>query len=123
VIAVFALQQPLAPSPLLAQYCIAIAMHPEQIMKTTAIPAVRVSPALREAAEALLREGETLSAFVEDAVRRNVELRQAQKAFVERGLESAVRARKSGSYVSAATVMGKLTRRLERARRKRSPEA
>ena len=42
-------------------------------MKTAAIPAVRVSPELRQAAVELLRNGETLSGFVEEAVRRNVE--------------------------------------------------
>ena len=58
-------------------------------MKTAAIPAVRVPPELRQAAEDVLQIGETLSGFVEEAVRRNVEFRQAQKAFVERGLASA----------------------------------
>jgi len=53
-------------------------------MKTAAIPAVRVSPELRQAAEEVLQSGETLSGFVEDAVRRNVEFRYAQKAFIER---------------------------------------
>ena len=57
-------------------------------MKTAAIPAVRVPPELRQAAEELLTEGETLSGFVEDAVRRNVEYRQAQAAVIERGLAS-----------------------------------
>ena len=86
-------------------------------MKTAAIPAVRVSPELRQAAEAVLQTGETLSGFVEDAVRRNVEYRYAQKAFIERGLASGAAARKSGKYVSAAAVLGKLTRRLDKARK------
>lgn len=86
-------------------------------MKTAAIPAVRVSPELRRAAEELLRNGETLSGFVEDAVRRNVEYRRAQLAFVERGLASAEAARKSGKYVSSSAVMGKLARRLEKVRK------
>lgn len=86
-------------------------------MKTAAIPAVRVSPELREAAEAVLQTGETLSGFVEDAVRRNVEFRYAQKAFVERGLASRAEAKKSGRYVSAAALLGKLDRRLARARK------
>lgn len=86
-------------------------------MKTAAIPAVRVSPELRQAAEGLLRDGETLSGFVEDAVRRNVEYRQAQLAFVERGLASADAAKKSGKYVSSSTVLGKLARRLDKARK------
>lgn len=86
-------------------------------MKTAAIPAVRVSPELRRAAEDLLQEGETLSGFVAESVRRNIEFRQAQRAFLERGLASAEAARKSGKYVSSATVMGKLARRLEKVRK------
>ena len=87
-------------------------------MKTAAIPAVRVPPELRQAAEKLLAEGETLSGFVEDAVRRNVEYRQAQAAFVARGLASRDAARTSGRYVKASTVLGKLKRRLTSARKK-----
>ena len=86
-------------------------------MKTTAIPAVRVPPALRQAAESVLQVGETLSGFVEDAVRRNVEFRQAQKAFIERGLASSEVTKKSGKYVSSAAVLGKLSRRLNKARK------
>ena len=86
-------------------------------MKTAAIPAVRVSPELRQAAEAVLQSGETLSGFVEVAVRRNVEFRYAQKAFIERGLASGAAARKSGKYVSATAVLGKLARRLGKARK------
>lgn len=91
-------------------------------MKTASMPAVRVSPALREAAESLLEEGETLSAFVEDALRRNVELRRALQLFVERGLQSASKARNSGEYVAAADVLATLSRRLERARGKRDAD-
>jgi len=87
-------------------------------MKTAAIPAVRVPPELRQAAEELLAEGETLSAFVEDAVRRNVEYRQAQAAFIARGLASRDAARASGRYVKASAVLGKLKRRLTSARKK-----
>jgi len=89
-------------------------------MKTAAIPAVRVSPELRQAAEAVLQSGETLSGFVEDAVRRNVEFRHAQKAFIARGLASGEAARKSGKYVLAAAVLAKLARRLGKARKGRT---
>jgi predicted transcriptional regulator len=92
-------------------------------MKTAAIPAVRVPPELRQAAEDLLQAGETLSGFVEEAVRRNVEFRRAQKAFIERGLASAEAARKSGKYVSSAAMLGKLSRRLEKARKGLAPTA
>ena len=89
-------------------------------MKTSAIPAVRVSPELRLAAEGVLQSGETLSGFVEDAVRRNVEFRYAQKAFIERGLASGEAAKKSGNYVSAAAVLDKLARRVGKARKGRT---
>jgi predicted transcriptional regulator len=92
-------------------------------MKTAAIPAVRVSPELRQAAEAVLESGETLSGFVEDAVRRNVEFRYAQKAFIARGLAAGAAASKSGKYVSAAAVLGKLARRLDKARKGRKAAA
>jgi len=87
-------------------------------VKTAAIPAVRVPPELRRAAEEVLQTGETLSGFIEEAVRRNVEFRQAQKAFIERGLASAEAAKKSGKYVSSTAVLGKLARRLNKARKK-----
>jgi predicted transcriptional regulator len=85
-------------------------------MKTAAIPPVRVSPELRRAAEAVLQSGETLCGFVEDAVRRNVEFRRAQKAFIERGLASGEAARKARKHVSATAVLAKLARRLDKAR-------
>ena len=88
-------------------------------MKTAAIPAVRVSPELRQAAEELLQAGETLSAFVEESVRRNVEFRQAQKSFIERGLASGEAARRSGKYMSASATLGKLARRIAKARKGR----
>jgi predicted transcriptional regulator len=89
----------------------------ESFMRTAAIPGVRVSPDLRRAAEAVLDAGETLSGFVEDAVRRSVEFRSAQKAFIARGLASGAAARKSGQYIPAAVVLGKLARRLAKARK------
>jgi predicted transcriptional regulator len=87
-------------------------------MKTAAIPAVRVPPELRHAAEELLGTGETLSGFVEDAVRRNVEYRRAQTEFIARGLASRDAAKVSERYVKAVTVLGKLERRLKAARKK-----
>lgn len=38
-------------------------------MKTASMPSLRVAPQLREAAEAVLHEGETLSAFMEQSLR------------------------------------------------------
>jgi len=89
-------------------------------MKTTTLPPLRVSPELRMEVEAMLQEGETLSSFLLDAVSRSVEMRRARLEFLERGLASAARARETGQYVPASTVLRKLSRRLAKARTKRA---
>ena len=57
-------------------------------MKTSLLPATRVDPRLRQRIEALLEEGETLSAFIESAVLNQANWRDEQRAFIERGLEA-----------------------------------
>ena len=91
--------------------------------KTSTLPPLRVEPALRRAIERALRRGETVTAFIEDAVRLSLERRETQKAFVARGLASEKRAEKTGRYVSADAVLAKLERRLEKAQRSASREA
>ena len=87
-------------------------------MKSSTIPALRVSSKMRRAAESVLREGETLSGFMLESLTRGVEARRTQEAFLARGLASAARARSSGRYVPARRVIGKLRRRLAAARRR-----
>jgi predicted transcriptional regulator len=86
-------------------------------MRTASIPAVRVSSELREAAEEVLQSGETLSSFVEEAVRLSVEFRRAQQAFITRGLASSQAAKETGNQLSSAEVLGKLARRLDKVRK------
>jgi predicted transcriptional regulator len=93
-------------------------MQEAMTMKTTTLPSLRVSPELRAQAQAVLAEGETLSGFVLEAVTRSIEQRKAQQEFIARGLASAAAARKSGTYVPAERVLGKLARRLAAARRR-----
>ena len=85
-------------------------------MKTAALPPVRVSPETRQQAESLLRPGESLTSFMSDALSRHIENRKAQDEFLTRGLASAEEARRTGEYVSAATVLRKLESRLQRAK-------
>ncbi|MCK9201383.1 MAG: prevent-host-death protein [Gallionella sp.] len=87
-------------------------------MKTATMPALRAQPELRQAAEEILRPGETLSAFVEDSVRRNVELRRAQQEFIVRGLASRDAAKKSGVYISSEEVLQELDDMLVSAKRR-----
>lgn len=85
-------------------------------MKTATIPSLRVEPALREAAESVLREGETLSGFVEASLRAQVRQRQLQEEFIKRGLASLEEAKRTGVYYTLDESMGKLRAKLERAK-------
>lgn len=88
-------------------------------MKNASLPPLRVTEELRASAEALLREGESLSAFVEESVRLNVERRRVQADFIARGLASAERARRTGVYHEVEDVLQELTaRRMARTARR-----
>ncbi|MDP2700362.1 YlcI/YnfO family protein [Thalassospira sp.] len=77
-------------------------------LKTATIPAIRVEPELRAAAENALQDGETLSGFVEDALHRHIARRRLQQDFITRGLISRDSARETGHYVSPADIMAEL---------------
>ncbi len=85
-------------------------------MKTASIPSLRVAPALRQAAEAVLGEGESLSNFVEQSIRESIERRLAQREFITRGLASRDKAKQSGKYVSSDAVVGRLEKMLAQAK-------
>ena len=92
-------------------------------MKNATLPPLRVDSALRDAAESVLREGETLSAFVLDAVRLNIERREAQREFIARGLLAREEARATGDYVSAEDMLARLDASLAHARSKQAAGA
>ncbi|AOK11613.1 MULTISPECIES: YlcI/YnfO family protein [Burkholderia] len=82
-------------------------------MKTATFPSIRVEPELREAAENVLQEGETLSAFVEQSIREGIERRRLQSEFIARGIASRDEARRTGEYVSSSEVLERLGRQLD----------
>ena len=88
------------------------------MMKTTTFPSLRVDAELREAAESVLRQGETLTSLIETAVRETIHRRRVQDEFLARGLRSSDDAKRSGIYHAATAVHAQLQRRLD-ARRKR----
>jgi predicted transcriptional regulator len=77
-------------------------------MKTASMPTLRVDPELRHAAENVLLEGESLSSFMEQALRAQIAHRQAQRAFLARALASRDAAAQSGEYYAAADVLREL---------------
>ncbi|MDO9635537.1 MAG: YlcI/YnfO family protein [Thiobacillus sp.] len=92
-------------------------------MKDATLPPLRVDRALRSAAESVLREGETLSSFVLEAVRLNIERREAQREFIARGLAARDEARATGVYVSAEDMLARLDASLVRSRNKQVARA
>jgi TolA-binding protein len=85
-------------------------------MKTSTIPAVRVEPQLREQIEQVLGEDESLSQFVENAVRDSVRQRIEQAEFVARGLRSLQKAKRTGDYLEADEVVAGLRKQLAAAK-------
>lgn len=77
-------------------------------MKTATIPSLRVAPELRQAAESVLQEGETLSGFVEQSIRAQIERRRFQQEFIARGLASLAETKQTGVYYSSEFVLDEL---------------
>ena len=77
-------------------------------MKNATLPALRVDASLRQELESLLEDGETLSGFMEEAVRAGIEQRRNRQAFIARGLAAREQARRESDYHAAGTVLGEL---------------
>lgn len=87
-------------------------------MKTATIPSLRVEPELREAAEKALEHGETLSGFVEQALREKIQRRRLQSEFIARGLASLEEAMQTGEYFTHDEILADLDAIIEEAERK-----
>jgi predicted transcriptional regulator len=85
-------------------------------MKTSTFPALRVEPELRDAVEGVLNEDETLSSFMEAALRDSLAKRQFQREFIRRGLASRDEAKRTDRYFAADDVHGELESMLKAAR-------
>lgn len=87
-------------------------------MKSSTIPSLRVEPELRQAAENVLRDGETLSSFMEESLRAGIQHRRVQQEFIARGLASRDEARRTGEYFTAEDVFDELNDMLTQAEEK-----
>lgn len=85
-------------------------------MKSATLPSIRVEPEFRTAVESLLHEGESLSQFVENAVRDTLMQRQHQSEFLARGIQSLETARQRNDYVEADDMLAQLRDQLAKAR-------
>lgn len=85
-------------------------------MRSATLPPIRVAPELRAQVEAVLREGESLSQFIEVAVAEAAAWRQVQAEFVGRGEAAIAQWRQQGGGVSAGEGLASLQARLDVAR-------
>jgi hypothetical protein len=85
-------------------------------MKTATLPPIRVAPDFRAELEGVLEQGESLSEFVENAVRTTVAKRKNQEEFVRRGIAAIDETKLAGGGLPAEVVMAKLEAKLAVAR-------
>lgn len=77
-------------------------------MKTATLPPLRVEPGLREAAESVLHEGESLSGLMEKSLRDEVNRRRNQAEFIARGLAAREEAKRTGVYYTVDESLARL---------------
>ena len=81
------------------------------------LPPVRVPEDLREAAESVLLQGETLSGFIQQSVERAVEHRRIQTEFNARADAALKHYKRTGVSHSVEATLAGLQRKLDRKRR------
>src|SRR5690349_17814986 len=82
-------------------------------MKSSQLPPVRVELAVREEIESCLREGESLSQFIEKAAVEAARSRKSQEEFLARGRASLARAQREGEFYPASDVLDGMRSRLQ----------
>ena len=92
-------------------------------MKTATIPPIRVAPEFRAELEGVLAPGESLSVFVESAIRESVTRRKNQAEFVRRGIAAIEETQRSGTGIPADLVIAKLEAKLLAARQAKAQRA
>jgi hypothetical protein len=97
--------------------CIELLLQYNVSMKSATIPPIRVAPAFRGQIESVLQQGESLSEFVENAVRQSVLKRQQQAEFIQRGLAAIEDTRRLNNGIVATAVLAQLDEKLATARK------
>jgi hypothetical protein len=87
-------------------------------MKTAVIPQIRVEPELRAELESVLKQGETLTEFVESSVRNAIAFRRVQSDFHARAQVASAEYHRSGVSVPVDAVLDRLQSRLDAKRKK-----
>ncbi len=87
-------------------------------VKSAVIPQIRVEPELRAELESVLKERETLTDFVEAAVRNAIAFRRVQTDFQARAQAASREYHETGVSVPVAAVLDRLQAKLDAKRKK-----
>jgi hypothetical protein len=92
-------------------------------MKTATLPPIHVATDFILELEGVLEEGESLSQFVESAVRATVARRKNQAEFMRRGMAAIEATKRDGGGIPAETVVARLEAKLAAARQTKAQRA
>ena len=87
-------------------------------MKSAVIPQIRVEPELRAELEAVLKQGETLTDFVEATMRNAIAFRRVQTAFHDRAQAASQEYHRTGVSLAVEVVLERLQSKLDAKRKK-----
>ncbi|MBV8114714.1 MAG: hypothetical protein JO006_05840 [Paucibacter sp.] len=86
--------------------------------RSATLPPIRVAPETKASLEAVLREGESLTQFIENAVCREAEFRAEQSAAVARAKKALRSADKSVGLLTADEFLAGMERRAKAAQQR-----
>lgn len=86
--------------------------------RSATLPPIRVTPETKASVEAALRDGESLTQFIESAVCREAEFRAGQKAAVSRAKKALRSADKGVGLMTAEEFLGGMEQRAREARQR-----
>lgn len=94
-----------------------------EVVRSATFPPIRVEPKVRAEVEAVLREGESLTQFIEEAVVAAAAWRRVQAEFVTRGEAAIARWKREGGGHTVDAVIDGLQTRLDAAKRRAAKRA
>lgn len=86
--------------------------------RSATLPPIRIAPETKASLEAVLREGESLTQFIENAVRREAEFRAEQNAAVARAKKALRSADKGVGMITAEDLLAGMALRAKAAQQR-----
>lgn len=93
-------------------------LYIDPMSRSATLPPIRVAPETKASVEAVLREGESLTQFIENAVRREAEFRAEQNAAVVRAKKALRSADKGVGLMTADDFLAGMEQRAKAAQQR-----